>query len=143
MVAGVGGLRNVEAWRTRIPRYRLLGARCRSCGRLHYPPLKACPYCGSRDLEEAQLPRQGRLLAYTAVYSVEEGGREESPVYVGLIDLGVARVVAELTDVVDPSQLKPGAPVEAVFRMISEEDDEGVIVYGVKFRPVPGAGEGD
>jgi len=139
-LSGAGGLRNVEAWRTRLQRYRLLGARCRSCGRLHYPPLKSCPYCGSRDLEEAQLPRQGRLLSYTAVYSVEEGSREESPVYVGLVDLGVARVVAELTDVSDPSQLRPGAAVEAVFRRIGEEGDEGVVVYGVKFRPVQGAG---
>lgn len=136
-----GGLTNVEAWRTRIPRYRLEGAKCGACGRIHYPPLKACPYCGSRELSPIQLPRQGRLLGFTVLYSVEEGGRGEAPTIVGLVDLGVAKVVAEIVDVADSGQLKIGTPVEAVFRRIHEEDEEGVIVYGVKFRPKPGGRE--
>ncbi|MCE4611988.1 MAG: Zn-ribbon domain-containing OB-fold protein [Desulfurococcales archaeon] len=127
---------NVDQWRTRIYRYRLLGGRCRECGRAFYPPLPKCPYCSSEDVEEVRLPRQGKLVSYTILYSVEEGARRESPVIVGLVDLGVARVVSEIVDA-EPGTLKSGMAVEAVFRRLYEEGDEGVIVYGVKFRPAP------
>lgn len=126
----------VDQWRSRKYRYRLLGGRCRSCGRAFYPPLHSCPYCGSSEVEEVRLPRRGRLVSYTILYSVEEGSRPESPVVVGLVDLGVARVLSEIVDA-DPSGLEPGAPLEAVFRKLGESGEEGVIVYGVKFRPSP------
>jgi uncharacterized OB-fold protein len=132
----------VDQWRTRLYRYRLLGGRCRDCGRAFYPPLRACPYCGSRSVEEVRLPRQGRLITYTVLYSVEEGARGESPVAVGLVDLGVARVLAEIVDA-EPSELSAGMPVEAVFRRLYEDGEEGVIVYGVKFRPAGGGSEGE
>jgi len=124
----------VDSWRGREARYRFRGGLCGSCRRIFYPPMSSCPYCGARSVEEVDLPRKGRLVAYTMLYSVEEGSRRGSPVAVGLIDLGVARIVAELTDV-ELGGLKPGAPVEAVFRRLTEEGGEGVIVYGVKFRP--------
>ena len=125
---------NVDQWRTRIYRYRLLGGRCRECGKAFYPPLPRCPYCASESVEEVRLPRHGKLLSYTVLYSVEEGARRESPVVVGLVDLGVARVLSEIVDV-DLGELKTGMRVEAVFRRLYEEGEEGVIVYGVKFRP--------
>ncbi|BAA80876.2 conserved hypothetical protein AcaC [Aeropyrum pernix K1] len=125
----------VREWRTRVPRYRLLGGRCSDCGRSFYPPAKACPYCGSRNVAETELPRVGRLEAYTVLYSVESGARDRSPVVIGLVDLGVAKVVSEIVDVSDPESLERGVQVEAVFRRIYEDGDEGVIVYGVKFRP--------
>ncbi len=129
-------------WRSRIPRYRLVGARCAECGRIHYPPRKACPYCGSRRLEETPLPRTGVLESFSVVYSVPGDTRLHSPILVGLVrlDNGV-RVVAELTDA-DPEDLKEGMRVEAVVRRVAEDGDTGVIAYAVKFRPVLGGGSG-
>ena len=122
-----------ESWRTRIARYRLLGGVCSACGRAHYPPRESCPYCGERPVKEVELPRAGKLLSYTILYSVEEQDRGESPIVVGLIDLGVARVVSEIVDV-DPESLHSGITVEAVFRRLRVDGETGVIVYGVKFR---------
>ena len=123
-------------WRKRIPRYRLVGARCLECGRIHYPPRPACPYCGSRKLEEVPLPRRGTLESYTVVYSVPGDNRLNAPILVGLVrlDNGV-RILAELTDA-DPESLKEGMPVEAVVRRVREDGETGIIAYGVKFRPV-------
>ncbi len=125
----------VDQWRYRSQRYRLQGGRCRDCGRAFYPHLKSCPYCSSRSTEALELPRSGRLEAFTILYSVERGARGESPVVVGLVDLGVSRVISEIVDA-DPGSLKSGIPVEAVFRRLSADGDEGVIVYGIKFRPL-------
>jgi uncharacterized OB-fold protein len=131
-----------ETWRVRGPLYRLEAARCKACGRIHYPPMPACPYCGSRDLERVRLPERGVLESYTVLYAVPEGARHKAPVVLGLVSLGATRVVAEITDV-DPSELKTGIEVEAVLRRIRADREAGIIRYGVMFRPALKGGEGD
>jgi len=123
-------------WRKRIPRYRLVGAKCLDCGRVHYPPRASCPYCGSRRLEEVRLPRTGVLESVSVVYSVPGDSRFNAPILVGLVrlDNGV-RVVAELTDA-GPGEVSPGDRVEAVLRRVAEDGETGVIAYAVKFRPL-------
>ncbi len=130
-----------ETWRVRGPLYRLEAARCRACGRIHYPPLPACPYCGSRDLERVRLPERGILESFTILYSVPEGSRHKAPIVLGLVRLGAARVVAEITDV-DPGDLKTGMEVEAVLRRIRSDREAGIIRYGIAFRPLLRGGGG-
>jgi uncharacterized OB-fold protein len=43
-------------------------------------------------------------------------------------------VTAQLTDV-DTSEVEIGMPVEMVTRKIRTQGDEGLIIYGYKFRP--------
>lgn len=123
-----------RVWRSRIHRYRLIAARCTSCGRAHYPPSNACPYCGSRSLDNVELPRVGRLLSYSVVYTTPFEDKSRAPIVIGLIDLGVAKLIAEVVDVT-PEDLEVGVSVEAVFRRVSVDGSTGLIVYGVKFRP--------
>ncbi|MCS7107472.1 MAG: Zn-ribbon domain-containing OB-fold protein [Acidilobaceae archaeon] len=120
-------------WRSRVHRYRLVGSKCKSCGEVYYPKIFSCP-CGG-EAEEVELPKVGRLISYSVVYAVDEESRDRSPVIVGLIDLGVTRLVGEIVDVT-PEEVKSGMHVEAVFRRIGEAGERGVIVYGLKFRPV-------
>ncbi len=121
-------------WRNRIATYRLRGAKCKRCGRIHYPPRNACPYCGCRELETIELPRRGKLLSYSVVYSVPGDHRLHTPLILGLVDLGQTKVIAELTDVL-PEELGSVSEVEAVVRKIDEQGENGVIKYGIKFRP--------
>ncbi len=131
-----------RVWRDRVPRYRLVGVRCKRCGRTHYPPKPVCPYCGSRELELVELPRTGVLESYTIVYQVGEEARDRAPLYIGLVRLDDGtRVTAQLTDV-DPSSLRTGLRVEAVFRRVRQDGDYGLIAYGIKFRPVVVSGGG-
>ena len=43
-------------------------------------------------------------------------------------------VTAQLTDI-DPDDVQIGQPVEMVTRKLRTDGDEGMIVYGYKFRP--------
>ncbi len=128
-------------WRRRLPRYRLTAARCKECGRIHYPPRNSCPYCGSKNLETVNLPRTGVLESYSVIYSVPGDHRLNAPVILGMVNIKGVRIIAELTDVT-PDELKTGMKVEAVVRKIGEIGDSGIITYGVKFRPVLGADSG-
>ena len=58
-----------------------------------------------------------------------------SPYVVALIELkDGTRILSQITDV-DPTQVRTGMEVEAVFRRYREQGEEGVIEYGIKFRP--------
>ena len=125
-----------RVWRERGARLRLEGARCARCGRVFYPPKPSCPYCGHRKTDRVELPRRGRVLTWSVVYTVPEGYRAEAPIIVAVVELenGV-KVLSVLTDV-EPDSVYEGMEVEAVLRRVWVEGDEGLIVYGTKFVPV-------
>ncbi|MEM4677831.1 MAG: OB-fold domain-containing protein [Acidilobaceae archaeon] len=120
-------------WRSK--RYRLIGRHCTTCGRAHYPPLKVCPYCSSHNLRDVELPRRGKLVSYSIVYATPPDKRERTPLVVGLVDLGVVKLIAELTDV-DLAELREEIEVEAVLRKLKADSSSGLIVYAIKFRPL-------
>lgn len=122
-------------WRLREQRYRLQGTRCPGCGDLHFPPREICPQCRSRDLEPHVLTGRGTVYSHTTVYQAPEGFEGYVPYVVALIDLEEGpRITAQLTDV-DVAQVEIGMPVEMVVRKWSEQGEQGMIVYGYKFRP--------
>jgi len=124
-----------RAWREAEYRQRLVGSRCAKCSLVRYPPRIICPKCGSREHEEFQLPRVGRVLTYTVIRKgpVEFSGQE--PYIVAMVELGEnMRILSQLTDV-SPEDVKTGMEVEAVLRKYREDSDDGVILYGIKFRP--------
>ena len=64
-----------------------------------------------------------------------EGYGDYVPYAVALVKLEEGPLVtAQLTDVA-PHEVKIGMPVEMVTRKIREFGEDGVIVYGYKFRP--------
>ena len=125
-----------RSWRERIVKYRLIGSKCSECGKTSYPPRNICPYCGSRRQEKVDLPRRGKVLSYTVIRTPPRDFLEYSPFIVALIELeDGTRVLSQLTDV-EPDEVSTGMAVEAVFRRYKEQGKEGIIEYGIKFRPL-------
>ncbi|MET1101591.1 MAG: Zn-ribbon domain-containing OB-fold protein [Pyrodictiaceae archaeon] len=125
-----------RTWRTRIPRYRLIGAECLKCGKRHFPPKPVCPYCGSRELKYVELPRTGVVETYSVIYNVPEGYRLASPIISAVVRLDDGTLVTSVLTDVEPDSLSSGLRVEAVFRKIREDGEHGLIEYGLKFRPI-------
>lgn len=122
-------------WRLREQRYRLEGTECTECGELHFPPRMVCPQCKSRDLEPHRFAGRGTVYSHTTVYQAPDGFEDYVPYVVALVDLEEGpRITAQLTDI-DPNEVTIGMPVEMVVRKLSEQDEDGLIVYGYKFRP--------
>jgi uncharacterized protein len=108
----------------------LLGARCRACGRAHFPRAVDCPYCGGRDVDEVALSPTGTLWAWTAVTAAPPGYRGDVPFGFGVVELpeGV-RVITRLTET-DPNRLAFGMSMR--FGVVPlHQDDEGrtVVTY--------------
>lgn len=125
--------------RLRSTFYRLEATRCPACGVTHFPPRSRCHLCGSDQMEEARLSGRGRVLSLTRVYQPARGFRDSVGAATALIELreGV-RLIAQLTDV-DPEDVAPGLEVEMVVRRLRADHEQGMIVYGYKFRPLLGA----
>ena len=125
-----------RVWRERIPKYRLTGSKCGKCGKTSYPPRKICPYCGSREVEVVPLPRRGKVLSFTVVRVPPRDYVKYSPFIVALIELDDGtRILSQLTDI-DCEEVKSGMIVEAVFRRYREQGEDGIIEYGIKFKPI-------
>lgn len=78
---------------------------------------------------------RGTIYSYSTVYDAPAGFEAYKPYVVGLIKLDEGPMVtAQITDI-DVKEVEIGMPVEMVTRKLRTEGDEGVIVYGYKFRP--------
>ncbi len=122
-------------WRLRDQRYRLEGAECTTCGAKFFPPRQVCAECKSTNLKPFQFSGHGELYSFTTLYQAPLGFEGGVPYAVGMIKLDEGPMIeAQLTDV-NPADLKIGQRVEMVTRKLREFGDEGLIVYGYKFRP--------
>lgn len=126
------------SWRTRLHRYKLVATKCKSCHRTMYPPSSICRYCGSREVEEIELINEkAKLLTWTIIYNVMDGFENKKPVILGILETleSKARILAPLTDILQ-EELEPGMIMEPVLRRTNEEGEDGLIYYGIAFRPL-------
>ncbi len=77
----------------------------------------------------------GRIITFTYIRVPPEGFEEHAPYPVVMVDVGRRKLIGQLVDFTE-AQLKIGQEVKAVLRRIWEPDAEGVIPYGIKFKPL-------
>jgi len=122
-------------------RYALIAAKCKYCGAINLPLGVNCLKCGKvLEYEPQKLSGRGKIYCFTTIsrggsppeFSAQQNLVGSYPVAVVELDEG-PRIVAQMTDC-RAEDLKIGLEVESTFRRIY--DDDGMIRYGVKFRPV-------
>ena len=111
---------------------RMVGFKCKGCGRLHYPRHARCLSCKGVDFEEVELGDECKLLTYTKLYALPEG-IEMPPLLLGIVEFpnGV-RILGQLTgdDIEIGMRLRPRW---GKLRKLGEKD-----IYGFKFEPING-----
>jgi uncharacterized protein len=123
-------------WRTRQQRYRLRAEVCNECGNTIFPPRDVCPYCAEQKQSWTNLSGRGEVYSYTTMYSAPTTFEEYTPYTMALVKLSEGPLItAQLTDV-NTEEVSIGMPVEMVTRKLSQDGEEGQIVYGYKFRPL-------
>lgn len=122
-------------WRLQDQRYRLIGAECEDCGARFFPQRQLCPRCRSKKVRPHQFNGDGKVYSHTAIYDAPAGYEHSVPYVAALVELDEGPLVtAQLTDV-DIEEVCIGMPVEMVTRRLRQYGEEGLIVYGYKFRP--------
>lgn len=127
-------------WRLKDQRYRLVGEECDG-GHKIFPPRDNCLECDAPAKELFTFTGLGEVYSYTTIYDAPEGFEQYVPYTVALVKLDEGPMLtAQLTDLdsekeVD-EQIHIGLPVEMVTRKLRTDGEEGMIVYGYKFRPI-------
>jgi uncharacterized OB-fold protein len=131
---------SIPMYQRTIPqRYRLVAQRCRSCGSIQFPPKGVCGHCSrSFEFDDVTLGGRGTVDAITLIhpagappeFATQSAMRGRYAVAIITLEEG-PKIAAQLTNA---THVRIGMPVEAVFRRIYV--DEGVIRYGLKFRPL-------
>ncbi|HHI00232.1 MAG TPA: Zn-ribbon domain-containing OB-fold protein, partial [Thermococcus litoralis] len=87
------------------------------------------------DIEDFQFSGKGKVVSWTIVRNPPSGYEYYKPYPIALVELEEGPVVlAQLTDV-DPEEIDFGMEVEMVTRKVREFEEDGIILYGYKFRP--------
>ncbi len=82
------------------------------------------------------LDQEGKIISWTLIRVPPLGYEQEAPYPVVLVKLlNGEKIIGQLVDW-QKKDLKIGKKVGAVYRRISKPDSEGVIPYGIKFKPV-------
>ncbi|MBI5225447.1 Zn-ribbon domain-containing OB-fold protein [Candidatus Micrarchaeota archaeon] len=124
-------------WR-RIPeRYALMGTVCENCKTEYFPKRMFCAKCRRKGrVVEKQMPDEGKIFSFSEVHVAPTGHESEAPYFLAIIELknGV-RLMSQIVDS-EKEKIKFGSPVKMMFRKITEDDHDGTIAYGYKFKVV-------
>ncbi|MCK4579892.1 MAG: OB-fold domain-containing protein [Dehalococcoidia bacterium] len=88
-----------------LKRGKLLGLKCRDCGKFTCPPKMACQECGSTNLDIAELNGSGKVVTFTVSYVPSEGREAEAPYTIVMVELDEGPwLMGNLTDI-DPNRV--------------------------------------
>ncbi len=109
---------------------KMMGWKCRRCGRIMYPKHECCLSCRNISFDEVSLGDECNLITYTKLYAPPKG-IEMSPLTLGIVEFSnKVRVLGQITT--DNPELGMRLhPVWAKLRII-----DGKEVYGFKFEPI-------
>jgi uncharacterized OB-fold protein len=120
-------------WRDRKRNYRFYGYKCKSCGRIQYPPQRVCMWCQAKDdFEEVRLSdRKGTLFTFSMD---ERAPVVNLPSVLAVVDLDDdGRFYSQMTDR-EAEKIEIGMRMELTFRRFP--DALGVHNYFWKTRPI-------
>lgn len=99
-----------------LKRGRLTTTKCTECGAILWQPRVVCPKCNGDAMDWIDLPGDGRIFAFTAVFAGAPLGMEKDvPFVVGIVELegSPVRIVTRIDDAAyedltigDPVRLK-------------------------------------
>jgi hypothetical protein len=111
---------------------KLMGSRCKACGKQYVPPRSICIDCYGSDLEWVEMKGQGRLAAFTCInvpppFMIAQGYNRKNPYCTGVVELEEgARVDARIegVDCAKPEEIKVGMPLKVKYLHRAEGDQQ-------------------
>lgn len=111
------------AYTTQLAEKKLVGSRCKHCGRLHLPPRLLCPDCRSTEKEPFEFSGRGKLAAFSVIYygptfMKNFGYGPKNPYVAGIVDLEEGpRISGQILglDIDHPENITIGVPLTVTF----------------------------
>lgn len=105
----------IEQFYKNISQKKLMGGKCRKCGKIHLPPRPLCDKCLSTEFEWVELPQNGKLLTYTIIHVAPPQFQNIAPYAVGIIQLENGVKIPGMIKGVPLDKIKVGMPLKMEF----------------------------
>ena len=124
----------VMAWRKTVRGNFIIGSRCKKCNELFFPSRIFCGNCRTDELEDYKFKGTGKIYTYSTVYFPPLGLEKHVPYTVAIVKLDEGPKMT--AQIIEFDNIEIGTRVESCIRKIYVDGDNGIIHYGIKFRPV-------
>jgi hypothetical protein len=119
---------------------RLMGSRCKGCGKQYVPPRSICIDCHGLNMEWIEMSGKGRLAAFTVInipppFMIAQGYSRKNPYCTGVVELAEGSKVdarIEVVDCANPENIKVGMPLKVKY--LHREEGEKKETY-LAFEP--------
>jgi len=87
---------------------QVMASRCKTCGRVFFPPRADCSQCLSSDMEWVEVSGKGKLVTYSKLEFAPIGFGDDLPYAIALLDYGDYKVFGRIADDVPEDEIKVG-----------------------------------
>ena len=103
---------------------KVMGAKCRNCGKIMLPPRPICMQCYSENLEWIEIGKRGRLLTYTIIHVAPPQFQHLTPYAVGIVELENGLKLPGMIKNVDFDKIKIGMELEIEVEPVRKEEEQ-------------------
>ncbi|MBW1698800.1 MAG: Zn-ribbon domain-containing OB-fold protein [Deltaproteobacteria bacterium] len=97
---------------------KVTGTRCKSCGRVFFPPRADCFQCLSSTMEWFEVSGKGKLVTYSRLEYAPAGFDADVPYCIALLDYGDYKVFGRIAADIPEHELKAGLEMETKAMML-------------------------
>ncbi len=92
---------------------KIVGTRCKKCGREFFPPRADCCFCLSQDMEWIEMPTDGKLITYTVCMYAPVGFEKDLPYTLALVELKDGKkIFGRMSKDIPQDEIKVGMDVK-------------------------------
>ncbi len=93
---------------------RVMGTRCRECGRVFFPPRAGCCQCFSSSMEWFEVEGKGKLVTYSKLQYAAAGFEADLPYAIAVVDYGNFKVFGRISSKVPEEEVRVGMEMKTV-----------------------------
>jgi len=105
----------IEQFYKNINQGKLVGGKCKKCGKVHVPPRPLCDNCLSKEFEWTEIRPNGNLLSYTIIQVTTTQFQSMAPYAIGIVRLEDGVKIPGMIRGVALEQIKIGMPLTMDF----------------------------
>lgn len=87
---------------------KVMGTRCKACGRHYFPPRAHCAPSLSADMEWFEVSGTGKLMGFSTLKYAPTGFKDDLPYTIAAVDYGDYRVFGRIDPALPPEDLSVG-----------------------------------
>lgn len=98
---------------------RVMGTRCKDCGRVFFPPRADCYQCMADNVEWFEVSGTGKLITFSKLEFAPVGFENDLPYHIALLDYGDYKVFGRISNDVAEDEIEVGMSMKTVTNRVA------------------------